>query len=162
MLHTVMQEMILYFGKDLRRINHAIKVHSFAQLLGRLEGLDEHEQYVLELAAILHDIGIHEAERKHGSTAGSFQELEGPPIAREILLRCGENTADIERVTFLVGHHHSYGAIDGTDFQILVEADFFVNIHEDALSMASIASIRAKYFKTDAGIRLLSAMYQLA
>jgi len=36
-------------------------------------------------AAYLHDIGIHEAERKHGSSSGHYQELEGPAIAKEIL-----------------------------------------------------------------------------
>ena len=40
---------------------------------------------VVRAAAVLHDIGIREAERKHGSSAGKYQEVEGPPIARRIL-----------------------------------------------------------------------------
>ena len=159
MLHTVTEEMIRYFAADIRRINHALKVHSFARLIGALEGIPARELAVLELSAVLHDIGIHEAERKHGSTAGSFQELEGPPIARDILERCGADVDDIERVIFLVGHHHSYAAIDGIDFQILVEADFIVNIDEDAMNMASIESIVRKYFKTASGVRLIKAMH---
>jgi len=35
-------------------------------------------------ASILHDVGIKAAEEKHGSSAGHFQELEGPEIARKI------------------------------------------------------------------------------
>ena len=34
----------------------------------------------------------------------------------------------IRRVEYLVGHHHTYKDIDGLDYQILVEADFLVNI----------------------------------
>ena len=30
---------------------------------------------------------------------------------------------DVERICFIIGHHHTYKAIDGLDFQILVEAD---------------------------------------
>ena len=44
---------------------------------------------VILSAAYLHDIGIHEAERKYQSTAARYQEEEGPPIAREILIKLG-------------------------------------------------------------------------
>ena len=33
-----------------------------------------------------------------------------------------------ERVAYLIGHHHTYDKIEGMDYQILVEADFLVNI----------------------------------
>ena len=36
-------------------------------------------------AAILHDIGIHKAEEKYKSSAGNYQEIEGPPIAKAIM-----------------------------------------------------------------------------
>ena len=61
---------IAYDAGDAKRIQHFIKVYAYSRLLGRREGLDEQKQNVLEAAAVLHDIGIHEAERKHGSSDG--------------------------------------------------------------------------------------------
>lgn len=159
MVHKVMEEMILYFQGDVRRINHALKVTAFAQLLGKLEGLPSQEQHILELAAVLHDIGIHEAEKKYNSTAGNYQEREGPPIAEAILKKCHVEEEIIPRVSFLVGHHHSYQKIDGSDFQILVEADFLVNIDEDSMKKEIVETVVKKYFKTAGGIRLAEAMY---
>jgi predicted metal-dependent HD superfamily phosphohydrolase len=161
MTNTVMQEMILYFKDDIKRITHALKVYAFARLLGQMEGLSAEKQDILEMAAILHDIGIHEAQRKHGSTTGNYQEVEGPPIAEGILKKCMVAEAIIPRVLYLVGNHHSYQKIDDADFQILVEADFLVNIFEDSMSGASVASIIRKYFKTAGGIKLAISMYPL-
>lgn len=159
MTSAVMREMILYFGDDVKRINHALKVYAFARLIGSMEGLGDEEQKVLELAAILHDIGIHEAQRKYGSTAGPYQEAEGPPIADGVLKKCGVDEALIPRVLFLVGNHHSYQKIDGVDFQILVEADFLVNIFEDSMSGEQAANPVRKIFKTDTGRNLAASMY---
>ena len=35
------------------------------------------------------------------------------------------------RVQYLIAHHHTYDAIDGIDYQILIEADFLVNMYEE-------------------------------
>lgn len=155
----VTEKMVAYFGCDVRRISHALKVLGFARVLAEETGVSEKENLIIELAAVLHDIGIHEAERKHNSSAGKYQELEGPPIAESILSECGVPKDVSARVSYLVGHHHSYGMIDGIDFQILVEADFLVNIAEDAMEHPAIQSIRDKYFKTQAGIKILDSMY---
>ena len=73
----VMEQMILYFGHDVRRINHALKVHAFATYIGSLESVDNRLHPVISYTALLHDIGIHEAERKYHSTAGNYQQIEG-------------------------------------------------------------------------------------
>ena len=39
-----------------------------------------------------------------------------------------------KRVQYLIAHHHTYDHVDGIDYQILIEADFLVNIMEDHLS----------------------------
>lgn len=156
---VILEKMIGYFGQDVRRVNHALKVYGFARAIGGSGAISADRLEVLELAAILHDIGIKEAERKYSSTAGRYQELEGPPIARDIMAGEGVDGAVIDRVCHLVGNHHSYGKIDGPDFQILVEADFLVNIFEDGMEQASIKSIREKYFRTPAGIKLLEGLY---
>ena len=36
----------------------------------------------------------------------------------------------MNRVAYLVGHHHSPEQIDGIDYQILIEADYIVNASE--------------------------------
>lgn len=152
-------KMIEYFGTDVRRINHALKVHSFASLIAKNENLNAEIQEITEVAAILHDIGIPVSELKYGSCIGKYQEIEGPPIARELLQQLGASPELIERVCFLVGNHHTYTKIDGIDFQILVEADFLVNIFEDEMSASAIESAREKYFKTQTGIQLLKKIY---
>jgi hypothetical protein len=159
MIFQVMKGMIDYFHDDVRRINHALKVFNFSMLLSADEGMEPAAKETLAYASLLHDIGIKEAERKHGSTAGNFQELEGPPAAREILEKMEIDPTVIERICFLIGHHHSYSYIDGKDFQILVEADFLVNIFEDDINQAEIESIRKKIFKTFSGNALLTKMY---
>lgn len=159
MTDEALGSMIRYNGSDVRRINHAMKVFSFARHIGIVEGLTPTAQTVLEYAAILHDIGIHAAEEKHHSSSGAFQELEGPPIVRGILGELGVPETVIERACFLVGHHHSYSAIDGLDFQILVEADFLVNVFEDGIKKDDILVIRDRIFKTKAGTELLESMY---
>ena len=51
-------EMIRYYQGDPKHIQHFVKVHSFSRLIGQGEGLDEDTMYILEAAALVHDIGI--------------------------------------------------------------------------------------------------------
>lgn len=155
----VINEMIGYYANDPRRINHFLKVYSFSKSIGELEKLDEETQYILEIAAIMHDIGIKISEEKYNSSAGNYQEIEGPPVARKMLEGLGFNEKIIDRVCFLIGHHHTYGKIDNIDYQILVEADFLVNIYEDEIKQDSIISIKDKYFTTKAGTNFLEKLY---
>lgn len=153
--------MMRYNGSDTRRVNHALKVYGTARAIAAGEALEGFSLRALELAALLHDIGIHEAERKYGSAAGQYQELEGPPIAQKILEQLGAEPELAQRVCYLVGHHHSYTLVDGPDFQALVEADFIVNIGEDGLSAEQARKIRSRVFKTGTGTALLAALYAL-
>ncbi len=156
---NVIEAMIEYYGTDARRIQHFLKVYAFAKEIGEQEGLDEGTQELLEAAAVVHDIGIKVSEEKYHSSAGNYQQLEGPPVARELLGRLGYEEAFIDRVCYLVGHHHTYSSIDGLDYQILVEADFLVNIYEDGMDQKQIESIRNKIFRTKSGSRFLELMY---
>ena len=49
------------------------------------------------------------------------------------------------------GHHHTYTNIDGMDYQILVEADFLVNLYEDSVPKAAAQNALDKIFKTQTG-----------
>lgn len=152
--------MVAYDAGDARRIQHFMKVHDFAATIGVLEGLDEETLFILETAAIVHDIGIHVSEHKYGSSGGKYQELEGPAEAEKLLKAVGGySDQQIERVCWLVGHHHTYTHIDGADYQILVEADFLVNIHEDGLNREAAERVEKHIFKTAAGRKLLEEMY---
>ena len=53
-----------------------------------------------------------------------------PPVARQMLTEIGYPQEVVDRVCYLVGHHHTYLDMDGMDYQILVEADFLVNLFE--------------------------------
>jgi hypothetical protein len=159
MIHTVMNEMIKYFGKDVRRINHALKVYSFASLIATYEVQDQFSIEVVAYSSLLHDIGIKNSEIKYGSSSGNYQEIEGPPVVKEILASLKIDNAVIDRVCFLVAHHHTYNKIDGTDFRILVEADFLVNVFEDGLEQNTIKNVYNNVFKTEAGRNLLKTMY---
>jgi HD superfamily phosphodiesterase len=160
MIHKVLNNMIEYYGNDVNRINHALKVFGYASAICRNDYLDQQKIKIIEIAAILHDIGIPESEKKYGSCIGKYQELEGPPIARLILTNLNTKSETIERVCYLIGNHHTYSKIDGIDFQILIEADFLVNIYEDEMDIGMLKIIKEKYFKTKTGIRLFESIYQ--
>jgi HD superfamily phosphodiesterase len=160
MVEEMIKEMIKYNKNDVRRINHALKVYSFCKTISGLEQLKDREQLIVNLSGVLHDIGIKEAERKYNSSAGPYQEKEGPAIAKQLMEKFNIDSEIVERVCYIVGHHHSYNKIDGIEFQILVEADFLVNIFEDEMEKASVSSIKSKYFKTQAGIEILEQMYE--
>lgn len=155
----VIEAMIEYFGTDLRRINHFLKVFSFAKTIGEGEGLDTDSQNLLEISAIVHDIGIKQSELKYNSSAGKYQELEGPAEAEKLLSKLGYDSEFISKVCYLVGHHHTYSQIDSMPYWILVEADFLVNLFEDGASINAVVSAEEKIFRTPTGIKLLKKMY---
>ena len=159
MISSLIDEMIAYDKGDPRRIQHFIKVHDFARTIGQLEGLDEQTLYILESAAVVHDIGIHVCEEKYGSCEGKLQEKEGPAIAKEMLERLGYEQEVINRICYLVGHHHTYTNIDGADYQILVEADFLVNMYEDGVSPDAVRKAYEKIFQTESGKKICRNMF---
>lgn len=159
MINNIINSMIFYYAGDAKRINHFLKVYGFAKVIGSMEGLDDNIQQVLEIAAITHDIGIKNSEIKYNSSNGNYQQIEGPIEARKMLESLAIDKDVIERVCWLIAHHHTYNNIDSIDYQILVEADFLVNIFEDETSIDSIKSIRQKIFKTQSGLNILDNLY---
>lgn len=157
---NVIASMIEYYSGDARRIQHFLKVYGFAKAIGEQEGIEPELQELLEVASVVHDIGIKNSELKYNSSAGSYQQIEGPPVARKLLSELGYSAKLIDRVCYLIAHHHTYNNIDGTDYQILVEADFLVNISEDAMSAEAIESIKEKIFKTKTGSTFLAEIYE--
>lgn len=81
-------KMTEFFSGDPKRIQHFIKVHTFARVIGRAEGLDIRAMYCLDVASVVHDIGIKPAEERYGKghCGGKLQEQLGPEPARNKLL----------------------------------------------------------------------------
>ena len=159
MIQNILNEMIRYDTGDVLRIQHFIKVYTFAHMIGELEGMSDEDLQILDIATILHDIGIHPAEKKYGNCMGKYQEELGPDEARKLLSSFNLKDEIVDRVCFLIGHHHTYDQVDGIDYQILLEADFLVNSFEDNLNKEAVITFRDKVFKTKTGIDTLNTMF---
>ena len=162
----IMEDLIVkmteFNAGDPKRIQHFLKVYEFAHVIGIREGLDPETLHILEMAAILHDIGIRPSEEKYGRCDGKMQEQEGPAYAKEILAQFPEVTAaETERICYLIAHHHTYNNIDEIDYQILVEADFLVNIMEDGLSKDAALKAYHNIFKTACGKTICREMFDI-
>ena len=152
--------MIDYNNGDPKRIQHTTKVHAYASLIGKCEGLDNEMLFILESAALVHDIGIRASERKYGHQNGKLQEQEGPAVARDLLMRIGGySEKQIERICWLIAHHHTYHVCEEIDYQILIEADFLVNLYEDNESMNAMRAVHRNIFRTESGTRMLETMF---
>ena len=114
---------------------------------------------ILEAAALVHDIGIKPAMEQFGKCDGRLQEKLGPARAEDILKEVGFSQEVVHRVSFLVGHHHTYTNIDGMDYQILVEADFLVNFYEDEMKTETIRTTVEKVFRSKTGREIAENMF---
>lgn len=147
---------------DPKRIQHFIKVFEFAHVIGVKEGLSSCELRILDMAAIMHDIGIRPSEEKYGHCDGKLQEQEGPVYAKELLAGFSEVTEEeTDRICYLIAHHHTYENVEGIDYRILLEADFLVNAMEDDLSKDAIIHFRDKVFETRTGLSMINTMFGL-
>lgn len=145
-----------------KRIQHLLKVYEFAHLIAEDEHMNDKEREILEIAAIVHDIGIKPSKEKYGYCNGKTQEEEGPKYARELFSEY-EYLSDefIDRICYLISHHHTYDNVDGLDYRILIEADFLVNAYEDKMDKDAIISVRERIFRTHTGTELLNTMFDL-
>lgn len=159
LLDTICFMMMEYDKGDPKRIHHFLKVHDFARLIGMKEGLDERTLFILEAAAYVHDIGIHQGEIRFGRNDGKIQEELGPDEARPLLEKAGVDKEALDRILWLVGHHHSYGSIDGPDAQILAEADMLTNSYEDGMKRKQNEALYNRLFKTKTGREIFHTMY---
>ncbi|OHB67277.1 MAG: hypothetical protein A2Y77_07630 [Planctomycetes bacterium RBG_13_62_9] len=155
---ALIQDMQRVFGDDRRRIDHALAVLEYANRIHAVEGGDAD---VVQAAAVLHDIGIQEAERKYGSSAGRYQEIEGPPIAEPILRARGLDEQRVAHVCRIIANHHSARGIDTPEFRILWDADALVNLGEvfqDGTGGDRTATIN-RIFKTETGRAIALSLY---
>jgi HD superfamily phosphodiesterase len=147
-----------YFGTDFKRVQHAINVARYAEQILKMEGGNP---LVVMGAAYLHDIGIHEAEKKYGNPSGPYQEMEGPTIAKEILERLGVQKEMMDEICDIIGHHHSPREEETLNFQILYEADCLVNLEEEEnlKDRKELEDLIEKVFRTVTGKQLAEKRY---
>ena len=165
MLSKLMGIMIEEYGQR-RLAEHAIKVYAYCAGIGGEEGLCGEEYEVLCAAAILHDIGIPRAIELHGSAAGPYQEKEGMLTAPGLMEKAGFGAEAAQKVAWLVGHHHTHELAKGNRLlQILMEADYLVNLSEGSASLEDAREkalgVRDNFFVTSAGKRYINALFGL-
>jgi HD superfamily phosphohydrolase YqeK len=142
-----------YFGDDARRIQHALDVTEHAEVIGKAQ--EDGDMMVIMASALLHDIGIKNAELKYNSSSARYQHTEGPPVAREILENLKAKPELIDEVCDIIGHHHSPRDEETTNFKVLYDADLIVNMaelyQEKPPSAEQLDKILAGSFMTLAG-----------
>ena len=154
--------MTAYDAGSAQRIQHFLKVHALCRTIGTLEKLDEDTLNILEAAAVVHDIGIRLSLERFGDDAGPHQEAIGPDEARPMLESLGYSPETIDRVCWLIAHHHTYDPIGGIDHQILIEADFLVNLFENSRPPEAVRAAYDRHFKTETGRLFCRQMFARA
>ena len=158
--NSLIRTMKEYFGEDDRRISHALEVLSLAERIQKVEG---GKLKIVEAAAILHNIKIPESERKYNSSAGRYQEIEGPPVAERILRNFGFSEEEIDHICRIIANHHSDKGIDSVEFRIVWDADWLVNIPDefDLADREKIKKIVDEVFKTAEGAVLAGKFIEM-
>ena len=158
-VHKTFHATALYFDGHVPYIQHFVKVLEYATVIGEEENLSARALETLQLAAILHDCGIPNSEKKYGNCCGQNQELEGPPVAREILASLGVCGEQIDAVCEMISLHHSFSKIgDNLLLRILVEADMLVNA-EQGVPKERLEAFKMNVARTEAGKKLLFEIY---
>lgn len=155
-IDSILKEMLNYNTNDLKRKHHAYQVYSYAHYIAVNQSLSDDLTMITEIAAILHDIGIQNSEKKYNSSSPFYQQIEGPPVTEDILNKYNLDEDIKKRIIYIIANHHTYNKIDDIDFQIVVEADFIVNIIEDNLNVSQIRKIKERIFKTKCGLELIN------
>ena len=81
------------------------------------------------------------------------------PMTRELLEEFSLPDAFVERVVWLVGHHHTITNVATPEHRVLLEADFLVNAAESGYSREQILAAEKSIFRTKTGIGLLHSLY---
>lgn len=157
----IMNKMIGYSNGHIHDIDHLMRVWTYAKTIGELEGLDEGTQFILETSAIVHDIACPLCREKYGNTNGKHQEREGMILVKDFFKDSDLTENQIQRIIYLVGHHHTFHEIDGLDYQILVEADYIANAMEEGYSKKNLKNFMKRIMKTKTAIQLTKSIFQI-
>ena len=79
----IMEKMIAFSEGNIHDITHLSCVWTYAKTIGELEGLDADTQFILEVAAITHDIACPLCRKKYGDNIRS--EFCGTNVSRLVI-----------------------------------------------------------------------------
>jgi len=159
----LIEQMTAEFASDRKRIEHALQVLDYADQIMAVE--KNASGGVVCAAAILHDIGIREAERQADGSGGdggpADHQVTGEPIARAILERVGAEADLIDKVTAIVASHHHPTGPGTREFKIIHDADAMVNLPAmfDVTDRAALVDRINQVFQTPTGRALARAVY---
>ena len=156
----VVKKMVEYSKGDLHDINHFMKVYAYAKTIAEGENLSPEQQKLVEVTAVVHDIACPLCRVKYGNANGKHQEKESAALIKEFFADSDLPKEFVDRVSYIVSHHHTITGIDGIDYQIMIEADYLVNADESNFSGNNVKNMLEKIFKTETGKFLLQSMYQ--
>lgn len=157
----LLEKMLVFSEGNIHDIDHLLRVWSYARTIGELEGLDGETRFILECAAITHDIACPLCREKYGNTNGKHQEQEGEVLVRDFLKDSDLQQEQIDRIAFLIAHHHTFTGVEGLDWQILLEADYLANATENGWPKESAENFLRKLCKTAAGARLIRTVLRV-
>ncbi len=157
----LIEEMESYFGDKQGLIDHTMAVYGYANQLNKTEGGNP---LVVKAGALYHDIGIPEAKRVHGSSAGKYQEIEGPPIAQSILNKLDVEPESVDHVCNIIANHHTTQdetTVNTIEFQIVWDADGLVNHANRKLgnNNEEITQVIEKLFRTPTGQQMAKGLF---
>ena len=152
-------KMTEFLNGNQKDICHFLKVWAYAKTIGDAEIADAETRFILEAAAVVHDIACPFLREKLGRADGKNQELYGDGIVRDFLKDTDLSPAQIDRIAFLVAHHHTVENVEGMDWRILLEADYLVNAGECGFDKAHIRRTLDAMFETQTGRQLLRSIY---
>lgn len=156
-IESIKEKMMTAFATTMpTEIDHALNVLKNAEIIMSGEVINERDKNRVIITALLHDIGMISAKEKYGSTVGPLQEKEGPKAARAILVSEAIEEEDIDRICYIIGHHHTIGKVDGLDFQIIWEADILEALKKgvNEFNTKTVETLINNNFKTKSGIAL--------
>lgn len=159
MIAEIMKKMIAFSNGNMHDIDHFIRVWTYAKTIGELENLDKEKLYILEVAAITHDIACPLCREKYENTNGKLQEKEGVELVKSFLSYMNLTKAQVDRISFLVGHHHTFDEIYDLDYQILIEADYIANAIENGYNEQNIKTFTDKIVKTNSCKQLIKELF---
>lgn len=150
----------LFSAEDPAQIAHTQRVHDYTRLLAVRSGCARRRIGLLELAAILHDIGCPAARAKYGDCKPPHQEREGARIAAEWLRECPELNGDEKKfIEEAVGSHHRFAEAKRLGFEPLFEADLAVNLLEGYYPVERAGELCRNLVTTAAGRELFRLLF---
>ena len=159
MIEKMVEKMTIFYKGNKHDIAHFLKVWGWARTLGKMEGLDEYTQNLLEMSAVVHDIACPLCREKYGNANGKYQELESAALLEVFLEEFDLDRKIVDRIIYNVTHHHTYTNVEGNDLQLLLEADYLVNADEGKHSIEAIREFEKNVFKSESGKKLLERIY---